>query len=475
MSLLPVIIAGGTGSRLWPLSRVKHPKQFLHLGDDGTMLQTTLNRLQGLKCDNPIVICNEQHRFIVAEQLRQLNKLTQNIILEPVGRNTAPAVTLAALNAIRNKSKQSKLILVLAADHIIKDEDAFCRSVLSAIPYANKGKLITFGIVPNSPETGYGYIKRGHLCSGNNANLAFEVAEFVEKPNIDTAQEFLSSGNYYWNSGMFLFRADRYLDELKKYRPDILEACKKSMIELNGDLDFIRINKDAFCACPDESIDYAVMEKTNDAVVIPMDAGWSDVGSWSSLWEMSNKTIEENVIVGDVVTYDSDSSYLRSGSGLLATVGVKDLVVVQTKDAVLVANRNSVQNVKKIVERLKSENRSEVFTHLEVYRPWGKYESIDNGERYEVKRISVKPGEGISLQMHHHRSEHWIIVSGTAKVTICDETRILSENESIYIPVGAKHCLENPGKIMLELIEVRSGSYLGEDDVIRFADRYGRT
>ncbi|GCJ51368.1 mannose-1-phosphate guanyltransferase [Escherichia coli] len=274
---------------------------------------------------------------------------------------------------------------------------------------------------------------------------------------------------------MFLFRADRYLDELKKYRPDILEACKKSMIELNGDLDFIRINKDAFCACPDESIDYAVMEKTNDAVVIPMDAGWSDVGSWSSLWEMSNKTIEENVIVGDVITYDSDSSYLRSDSGLLATVGVKDLVVVQTKDAVLVANRNSVQNVKKIVERLKSENRSEVFTHLEVYRPWGKYESIDNGERYEVKRISVKPGEGISLQMHHHRSEHWIIVSGTAKVTICDETRILSENESIYIPVGAKHCLENPGKIMLELIEVRSGSYLGEDDVIRFADRYGRT
>ncbi|KRR56857.1 mannose-1-phosphate guanyltransferase [Escherichia coli K71] len=316
------------------------------------MLQTTLNRLQGLKCDNPIVICNEQHRFIVAEQLRQLNKLTQNIILEPVGRNTAPAVTLAALNAIRNKSKQSKLILVLAADHIIKDEDAFCRSVLSAIPYANKGKLITFGIVPNSPETGYGYIKRGHLCSGNNANLAFEVAEFVEKPNIDTAQEFLSSGNYYWNSGMFLFRADRYLDELKKYRPDILEACKKSMIELNGDLDFIRINKDAFCACPDESIDYAVMEKTNDAVVIPMDAGWSDVGSWSSLWEMSNKTIEENVIVGDVITYDSDSSYLRSDSGLLATVGVKDLVVVQTKDAVLVANRNSVQNVKKLSKGL---------------------------------------------------------------------------------------------------------------------------
>nr|WP_233929218.1 mannose-1-phosphate guanylyltransferase/mannose-6-phosphate isomerase [Escherichia albertii] len=475
MCLLPVIIAGGTGSRLWPLSRVKYPKQFLHLGDNGTMLQATLNRLQGLKCDNPVVICNEQHRFIVAEQLRQLNKLAQNIILEPVGRNTAPAVTLAALNVMRNKSNQSKLILILAADHIIKDEDAFCRSVLSAIPYAKKGKLVTFGIVPNSPETGYGYIKRGHLYSGNDTNLAFEVSEFVEKPSIDTAQEYISSGDYYWNSGMFLFRADRYLDELEKYRPDILEACKKSMIELNGDLDFIRINKDAFCACPDESIDYAVMEKTNDAVVVPMNAGWSDVGSWSSLWDISNKTIEENVIVGDVVTYDTDNSYLRSDSGLLATVGVKDLVVVQTKDAVLVANRNSVQNVKKVVETLKSENRSEVLTHLEVYRPWGKYESIDNGERYQVKRISVKPGEGISLQMHHHRSEHWIIVSGTAKVTICDETRILSENESIYIPVGAKHCLENPGKIMLELIEVRSGSYLGEDDVIRFADRYGRT
>ncbi|MCO4161556.1 mannose-1-phosphate guanyltransferase [Citrobacter amalonaticus] len=475
MSLLPVIMAGGTGSRLWPLSRVLYPKQFLCLGGNGTMLQATVNRLQGLDCDDPMVICNEEHRFIVAEQLRQLNKLNNGIILEPVGRNTAPAITLAALSASHSQSVESKLILVLAADHIIQDEDAFRRSILTAIPYAQNGKLVTFGIIPQKPETGYGYIRRGEECNADGQHNAFKVAEFVEKPNCETAIKYLSSGEYYWNSGMFLFRADRYLDELEKFRPDILTACVNAINDSDMDLDFVRVNSEAFISCPDESIDYAVMEKTTDAVVVPMNAGWSDVGSWSSLWEISDKTTEGNVMVGDVLTCDTHDSYLYSESGLLATIGVKDVVIVQTKDAVLVADRNAVQEVKKIVESLKSAHRAEHHTHREVYRPWGKYDSIDTGDRYQVKRITVKPGEGISLQMHHHRAEHWIIVSGTAQVTIDNEVKFLSENQSIYIPVGVRHCLENPGKIALELIEVRSGSYLGEDDIIRFADRYGRT
>ncbi|QZE47699.1 mannose-1-phosphate guanyltransferase [Citrobacter farmeri] len=438
------------------------------------MLQATVNRLQGLDCDDPVVICNEEHRFIVAEQLRQLNKLNNSIILEPVGRNTAPAITLAALSASHTQSDKSKLILVLAADHMIQDENAFRKSVLAAIPHAQNGKLVTFGIIPQKPETGYGYIRRGDECYADGQDEAYKVAEFVEKPNSETAMRYLSSGEYYWNSGMFLFRADRYLDELGKFRPDILTACINAINDSDMDLDFVRVNGEAFCTCPDESIDYAVMEKTTDAVVVPMNAGWSDVGSWSSLWEISDRTAEGNVMVGDVLTSDTQDSYLYSEAGLLATVGVKDLVIVQTKDAVLVADRNSVQDVKKIVESLKSSNRAEHHTHREVYRPWGKYDSIDTGDRYQVKRITVKPGEGMSLQMHHHRAEHWIIVSGTARVTIDDQIKFLSENHSIYIPVGVKHCLENPGKIPLELIEVRSGSYLGEDDIIRFADRYGR-
>lgn len=472
--ILPVIMAGGTGSRLWPLSRVLYPKQFLCLDGKLTMLQATIHRLQGIECENPVVICNEQHRFIVAEQLRQMDKLTKNIILEPVGRNTAPAIALAALAATRTKPDGHSLMLVLAADHVIQDEEAFRVAVHKALPHAQNGKLVTFGIVPNKPETGYGYIHRGDVSCDSDIVSAFKVAQFVEKPNLETAEAYVASGEYYWNSGMFLFRADRYLDELQKYRPDILAVCEKAMSVVDPDLDFTRVDEEAFMACPDESIDYAVMEHTSDAVVVPMDAGWSDVGSWSSLWDISRKSSEGNVVTGDIISYSTENSFLYSESGLLATIGVKDLVVVQTKDAVLVANRNSVQDVKKIVESIKAKGRREHHTHREVYRPWGKYDSIDTGERYQVKRLTVKAGEGISLQMHHHRAEHWIVVSGIAQITINGQVRLLGENESVYIPVGAEHCLENPGKIPLELIEVRSGSYLEEDDIVRLADRYGR-
>ncbi len=438
------------------------------------MLQTTICRLNGVECESPVVICNEQHRFIVAEQLRQINQLTKNIILEPAGRNTAPAIALAALAAKRQNSGEDPLLLVLAADHMIADEEAFREAVCNAMPYASIGKLVTFGIAPDQPETGYGYIRRGAISAVNTATVAFDVAEFVEKPSLETAQAYVASGDYYWNSGMFLFRAGRYLEELKKYRPDILEACENAMSTVDPDLDFIRVDEQAFLACPEESVDYAVMERTADAVVMPMNAGWSDVGSWSSLWEISAHTAEGNVHHGDVISHKTENSYVYAESGLVATVGVKDLVVVQTKDAVLIADRNAVQDVKKVVEQIKADGRHEHHIHREVYRPWGKYDSIDAGDRYQVKRITVKPGEGLSVQMHHHRAEHWVVVAGTAKVTINDDTKLLAENESVYIPLGATHCLENPGKIPLDLIEVRSGSYLDEDDVVRFADRYGR-
>ncbi|ENZ3144365.1 mannose-1-phosphate guanyltransferase, partial [Salmonella enterica] len=422
----------------------------------------------------PIVICNEKHRFIVADQLLQMNQLTNNIILEPVGRNTAPAVALAALVAKNNSSKEDPLLLILAADHVFTNENEFRITVSKAIPFADRGKLVTFGIVPSKAESGYGYILRGNKLQLEDDIIAFDVEQFVEKPSIETAQAYVASGDYYWNSGMFLFRAGRYLEELKKYRPDILIACEKSISDLNIDLNFVRINEDDFYPCPDVSIDYAVMEHTADAVVMPMDAGWSDVGSWSSLWEISAHTPEGNVHHGDVISHKTENSYVYAESGLVTTVGVKDLVVVQTKDAVLIADRHAVQDVKKVVEKIKADGRHEHHMHREVYRPWGKYDSIDAGERYQVKRITVKPGEGLSVQMHHHRAEHWVVVAGTARVTINGEVKLLGENESIYIPLGATHCLENPGKIPLDLIEVRSGSYLEEDDVVRFEDRYGR-
>ncbi|MEQ9880396.1 mannose-1-phosphate guanylyltransferase/mannose-6-phosphate isomerase [Pectobacterium aroidearum] len=458
--ILPVIMAGGSGSRLWPLSRTLYPKQFLSLVSNLTMLQDTVVRLNNIKHQSPLFICNEAHRFIVAEQLRQENIKHSGIILEPVGRNTAPAIALAALQAIRNGD--DPILLVLAADHAIKNETAFIESVSSAIVHASNDKLVTFGIVPDRPETGYGYIRRGSPIDN-----AFTVSSFVEKPDIVSAQNYLDTGEYYWNSGMFMFKASRYLKELKCHSPEIYRACSRSIEDINKDLDFIRLDREAFHICPDDSIDYAVMEKTADAVVVPMDACWSDVGSWSALWDIAVKDQCGNAIRGDVLTEKTSDSYIYSQNKLVATVGIDNLIVVETKDAVLVAHKDSVQDVKSIVEKLKRSERCEYLQHREVFRPWGSHDQIVEGDRYHVKRVVVKPGERTATQLHYHRAEHWVVVSGTAKVYKGDEVHVVSENESIYIPIGISHAIENPGKVMLEIIEVRSGSYLGEDDVLR--------
>lgn len=460
-------MCGGSGTRLWPLSRALFPKQFLPLVNDTSMLQDTLKRLPN-NCSDPVFICNEEHRFLVAEQVRQLSLSQGTILLEPEGRNTAPAVALAALNAL--KKDEDAILLVLAADHVIKNTEAFHQVVSQASVAAEEGKLVTFGIVPTHAETGYGYIKKGE----QQKDSTFKVAQFVEKPDEATAISYLASGEFLWNSGMFLFKASRYIEELAKYRPDILEQCQQAMTDVEYDLDFLRPNKTAFLACANESIDYAVMEKTDAAVVIPLDAGWSDVGSYSALWEVCEKNEDKNVLKGDVIAHQTTNSYIHSQNKLITTIGVDNLVIIDTPDAVLVANKDKVQEVKQIVEQLKKEQRTEAVLHREVYRPWGKYDSVDSGERFQVKRITVKPGAKLSVQMHHHRAEHWIVVSGTAKVTIDDKSVLLSENQSAYIPIGAVHALENPGKLPLEMIEVQSGSYLGEDDIIRFEDRYGR-
>ena len=460
-----VVLAGGSGTRLWPLSRAAHPKQFLALHGEDTMLQSTFKRLDGLNIDSSVTICNEEHRFFVAEQLRKINQL-DSIILEPVGRNTAPAIALAALSC---QEGEDPLLLVLAADHVIQNEAAFIKSVMDAVPLAEAGKLVTFGIVAHEPNTGYGYIQKGRP-----QHPGFAVDAFVEKPSLEVAKEYLDSGDYLWNSGMFLFKASRYLEELKKYRPDIYSACQLSTKEIVKDNDFMRINKVAFDTCPSESIDYAVMEKTGDAVVVPMDAGWSDIGSWSSLWDISQKDDNGNVTHGDVILHESNNSYIRTDGRLVAAIGVDDLVIVSTKDVLVVAHKDSVQNVKIVAEKIKADSRTEWEHHREVYRPWGKYDSIDNGERYQAKRITVNPGAKLSVQMHHHRAEHWVVVCGTAKVTNGEKTFILSENESTYIPIGVIHALENPGQVPLEIIEIQSGSYLGEDDIVRFEDIYGR-
>lgn len=467
----PVIIAGGTGSRLWPLSRNQHPKQFLSLLNDKSLLQNTILRLTKIPHSAPIIVCNQEHRFLVAEQLREADIDIGGIILEPEGKNTAPAVALASIFA-RDKvsNEEDPILLVLAADHAIKDVENFITAVSHAMPLVQQGKLVTFGVVPTRPETGYGYIKTGNAITEGS----FQIVSFKEKPSLEKAKNYIESKNYLWNSGMFMFRASVYLEELKKYRSDIYTSCLDAMYTASTDLDFTRIDPDRFSLCPAESIDYAVMEKTNRGVVVPLDAGWSDIGSWSSLWEISDKDSHNNVLQGDVLSHHTDSCYILAESALVATIGVRNLVVVQTKDAVLIVNRNSCQDVKDIVEELKINGRHEHNVHRVVYRPWGKYDSIDAGSRYQVKHITVKPGEGVSMQMHHHRAEHWIVVSGTAKVTINDQIQLIGENESVYIPLGAKHCLDNPGKIPLELIEVRSGAYLGEDDIIRFSDRYGR-
>ena len=469
MSFLPIIMAGGSGSRLWPLSRQQNPKQFLSLGDQQySMLQSTILRLQGLNTTAPQLICNEQHRFLAAEQLRQLEMEHASILLEPVGRNTAPAIALAALQASRDG--QDPILLILAADHLIHDVPAFHASIQCALPLAEDGKLVTFGIVADRPETGYGYIEKGQPLGVGS----FAVSRFVEKPDHATACDYMTSGNFFWNSGMFMFRASSFLQELERFQPTILEVCRAALQGGEQDMHFTRVDSDVFSTCPDNSIDYAVMEKTEHAVMVPLDAGWSDIGSWSALWDVSDKDAQGNVLKGDVLTHDSRNSYVHADSRLVTLVGVEDLVVVETKDAIMVAHKDRVQDVKHIVGQIKCDKRHEHINHCEVYRPWGMYDSIDNGHRYQVKRITVKPGAKLSVQMHHHRAEHWIVVSGTAKVTNGDRTYLVCENESTYIPIGQIHALENPGVINLELIEVQSGSYLGEDDIVRFEDKYGR-
>lgn len=476
--IIPVIMAGGTGSRLWPLSRKLMPKQFLKIASDKSMIQETVLRLSGLDVTAPLTICNEEHRFIVAEQLREIDALG-NIILEPVGRNTAPAIALAALSQLNDDI--DPIILVLAADHVIEDQGEFQKVVKNAVAFAEEGKLVTFGIVPTSAETGYGYIKAGSKIDDKKANgsnatpNAFHVDSFVEKPNFDTAQKYLASGDYFWNSGMFMFKASRYIEELKKYRPEILKSCQVALENTENDLDFIRVDKDAFSACPDDSIDYAVMEKTDSAVVVPLDAAWNDIGSFSAIWDLKEKDKFGNVHQGDVISHGCSNNLVIAEQKLVATVGLENCIVVETKDAVLVVNKDRVQEVKNIVEQIKSSGRTEADIHRQVYRPWGHYDSIDVGKRDQVKRITVKPGEKLSIQMHHHRAEHWVVVSGTAKVTNGENTFFVRENESTFIPIGTIHALENPGVLPLELIEVQSGDYLGEDDIVRFEDRYGRT
>ena len=467
-ALIPVILSGGAGTRLWPLSREMYPKQLLALTSRQTMLQETALRLAGVAdASAPIVVCNEAHRFTVAEQIRAIGIGAAAILLEPAGRNTAPAVALAALAALQIES--DAVLIVAPADHVIRDARAFQRAAAVAAAQAEQGKLVTFGIVAHAPETGYGYIRRGA-----GPGPAYPVAEFIEKPPLDLASQFVASGDYYWNSGMFVFAAARYLEELRAFAPDILEAATAAFRAAKSDLDFVRIDKAAFEKCRGESIDYAVMEKTRAAVVLPLDAGWSDVGSWSSLFDALPADEDGNVLQGDVLVHDTHDCYVQSTSRLVAAVGMDDHVIVETKDAVLVAPKERVQDVKELVALLKKSGRPESALHREVFRPWGSYDSIDAGERFQVKRLTVKPGGVLSLQMHHHRAEHWIVVSGTARVTRDGKTFLLSENESTYIPVGATHRIENPGKVALHLIEVQSGSYLGEDDIVRFEDNYGR-
>jgi len=472
----PVILSGGSGTRLWPLSRQLYPKQLLPLVSNDTMLQETVGRLEGI--DNlsaPLIICNEEHRFLVAEQLRSIDKAAEKIILEPVGRNTAPALTLAALAMV---DTPETILLVMPADHVIQNVVAFQSAVNDAALLAQQGYLVTFGIVPDSAETGYGYIQRGDAIAGHDA---LKIKSFVEKPDIDTAETYLASGEYYWNSGMFMMTVATWLEEIKQHCPDIYQHCEKAYRKGKQDLDFYRVDVEIFSSCPSDSIDYAVMEKAvsetaiHHAAVIPLSAGWSDVGAWSSLWEVGDKDDMGNVIRGEVMAQNTENSLLFSSHRLVATIGLKDTIVVDTADALLVADKGHTQDVKKVVDWLKTQNREEHLTHRQVHRPWGTYEGIDVGDRYQVKRITVNPGAALSLQMHHHRAEHWIVVSGTAQVTRDDEVFLVSENQSTFIPIGTKHRLENKGTIPLEMIEVQSGSYLGEDDIVRFDDIYGRT
>jgi mannose-1-phosphate guanylyltransferase/mannose-6-phosphate isomerase len=467
--LQPVLLSGGSGTRLWPLSREAYPKQFLPLTGEDTMLQATWRRVAALAEAAPIVVANEEHRFLAAEQLRLVGAPTPAIVLEPVGRNTAPAIAAAALQA--TAGGDDPLLLVLPSDHVVADAEAFRAAVRVASAAAELGALVTFGIVPTAPETGFGYIQSEPGAGGDGAR---KVLRFVEKPDAATAQAYLDAGGYYWNSGMFLFRASRYLAELGRLRPDILEATRAAFAAARRDGDFIRLDKEAFSGCPSQSIDYAVMEQTDAAMVLPVDIGWNDVGSWSALWDVAERDPHGNVRHGDVIAVDSRNCYAYARR-LVALVGVDDMIVVETDDAVLVARKDKVQQVKDVVALLKQEQRSQAALHREVHRPWGSYDSVDNGARFQVKRIKVKPGAQLSLQSHTRRAEHWIVVSGTARVTRDNDVFELQANQSTYIPIGARHRLENPGSEMLELIEVQSGDYLGEDDIVRYEDAYGRS
>ncbi len=469
--ITPVILAGGSGTRLWPLSRELYPKQMLCLTNEHTMLQNTLLRLKDLNSiEDPIIVCNQEHRFMAAEQLRQIEVKPFSILLEPVGRNTAPAICVAALHALAHG--QDPVLLVLPADHVIENISNFHNAIERGGAHASKGDLVTFGIVPDSPETGYGYIKKGR--SMGDVSQAFVLDSFFEKPDLETARGYLDSGNFCWNSGMFMFKASAIVGELEHFAPGIVKSCRQAMERGVQDLDFFRLDNDSFAQSPSDSIDYAVMEHTQRGVMIPFEAGWNDLGSWNALWKTGTKDENANVIKGDVLLSDVKNSYLFAESRLVAAVGVDDLVVVETKDAVLVASREKVKDVKALVGELRNQGRIEALGHRKVYRPWGCYESVDDSERFQVKRITVKPGAKLSLQKHYHRAEHWTVVSGTAIITKGEEEFLLKEDESVYIPLGVMHRMENPGRVPLELIEVQSGTYLGEDDIVRFEDVYGR-
>ncbi len=471
MDIIPVILCGGAGTRLWPLSRELYPKQLLSLVGENSLLQDTANRIIAIEgIQEPVLVCNEEHRFLVAEQLREMDVVPETIILEPEGRNTAPAVALAALQSLATRQGEDSILVVLPSDHVISNHQAFGAALGVSLDLAEAGHLVTFGITPAGPETGYGYIRAGNAIGGG-----YVVDEFVEKPDLPVAESYVRDGGYYWNSGMFVFRASRYLEELQDQRPAIHKAVDAAYLNRQKDEYFTRPESRTFLCCPSDSVDYAVMEGTGSAVMVALDAGWSDIGSWDALWKISNKDENGNTLIGDVIVEDVEGSYIRSEHKLVSVVGLQDLVVVETADAVLVAHQKRSQEVRKVVESLQSSEREEQITHRKVYRPWGHYENLDSGHRFQVKRICVKPGASLSLQKHHHRAEHWTVVCGTARVTRDEEIFEISENESTFIPLGAKHRLENPGRVPLEIIEVQSGHYLGEDDIVRFEDSYGRS
>lgn len=468
--LIPVILCGGSGTRLWPLSRETYPKQFLRLLDQESLLQKTMLRLKEIESLGPaVLVCNESSRFVAAEQLREIGIDDAHILLEPMRRNTAPAIAVAALHALAEH--EDPLLLVLPSDHVIKDRDAFCTAIHFAREAASQGDLVTFGINPTGPETGYGYIR----AASSETSPALPVLEFVEKPNRATAEQYVDSGNYYWNSGMFLFRASRYLEELSLYQPEIVDAARNAVTQAKQDCDFIRLDTAAYAASPDIAIDYAVMERTDRASMVPLAANWSDIGSWASVWETSDKDADNNATQGDVLLQDCEDCLIHGTTRLVTAVGLRNTVIVETADAILVMDTERAQDTRHLVAKLLKTQRSEATQHREIFRPWGSYDSIGTGDRFQVKRITVKQGAKLSLQMHHHRAEHWVVVSGTAKITNGDKEYLLTENQSTYIPVGVVHSLENPGKVPLELIEIQSGGYLGEDDIVRLQDRYGRT